>query len=422
MSETPDQNTTGVADTIRTAQQLDIERKAARLLLEPGVQTAIGDIGAQWVQSRQPGSELQALFEREFGQIACCSAINVFNADPVHPMVHAFCRFEHETDGLRVPGTKSGSPCPDYVYRFIPVDAENHYAVRGWWPTHGPAAFEFGVIDVKQVYQGTVSAHQLVLDSQGRFCITIDPEPANGRPNHIQTRPGACQVIVRDVLGDVARDRPCALEVERTGPGPARSVLAFDPVQRFRAELRKFIDDLEGALAFTVNGREINHFTSPAFNDDGTYLVTQAYCPGRYALRDGQALVFHLGLGNAAYGVIPVTNAWGGIGDFLSHTSTLGTGRALPNPDGSYSFVLSLEDPGVHNWIDPGGLHEGVIYARWAGFDPRLASRGRPFLSAQLVDLDRVRGVLSPGCPMISSTERSGQIALHRAAYLTAMG
>ena len=101
MSETPDQNTTGVADTIRTAQQLDIERKAARLLLEPGVQTAIGDIGAQWVQSRQPGSELQALFEREFGQIACCSAINVFNADPVHPMVHAFCRFEHETDGLR---------------------------------------------------------------------------------------------------------------------------------------------------------------------------------------------------------------------------------------------------------------------------------------------------------------------------------
>ena len=39
--------------------------------------------------------------------------------------------------------------------------------------------------------------------------------------------------------------------------------------------------------------------------------------------------------------------------------------RRTATPDGIYRFVLSAEDPGVHNWLDTMGLHRGIVDVRF---------------------------------------------------------
>lgn len=406
---------------IATPDQIRMELAAVELLKHPVVQEARERIGRAWIEKQRPSAELRAVFEREFEQIALCSAINVLNADGHHPKIHAFCRFPHRHSGVAIPGTKAGHPNPDYVYRFIPVNDRSHYVISGRVPAHEPAAFEFGLIDHDQVYQGTISGHELAIGPDGSFTISVDPEPARGRVNHIRSRAGACQIIVRDVLGDVARDCPYALVVERLARGPAPAPLDDDPALRFAAALQKFIDDLDAATAMLIGGRDYNQFVSPALHSDGVYLSTQAYAPGRYRIKDDEALVLNLTLGNAAYAVVPVSNYWGGINDFLNHIGCLGTGRAAPNPDGSYTFVLSMRDPGVHNWIDPDGQHEGILCIRWVGFDPSRAGPP-PTLSTRLVKLDELPGALPADCPRVTAAQRADQLDRHRAAYLGVMG
>src|SRR5207247_1570169 len=66
----------------------------------------------------------------------------------------------------------------------------------------------------------------------------------------------------------------------------------------------------------------------------------------------------------------------------------LNKAQSLPNRDGSYTYVVSAVDPGVHNWIDTSGTHEGILTLRWAEFpggrpgpdlraDSRLVRRGQ---------------------------------------------
>src|SRR3989442_48436 len=57
--------------------------------------------------------------------------------------------------------------------------------------------------------------------------------------------------------------------------------------------------------------------------------------------------------------------------DWATHTPTelsINSAQSVANPGGSYTYVLSKHDPGVHNWLDPCGLSDGVLTLRWAEF------------------------------------------------------
>jgi hypothetical protein len=406
---------------IATPDQIAMELRAVELLNNPVVREAQERIGREWVAKWRPSAELRAVFEQEWQQIAFCVAINVFNADSYYPRIHAFCRFSHRQNGIDIPGTKAAHPAADYVYRFIPMNASSHYVISGKVLEREPAAFELGLIDHDQVYQGTVSGHQLAIGPDGSFSISVDPEPARGRINHIQSKAGACQVIVRDVIGDVGRDLPYSLAVERLAQSGARAPIDDDPALRYAAALQKFIDELDAATEMLTRGRDFNHFLSPALNQEGVYLATQAYAPGRFRVADDEALVVTLTLGNAAYAIVPISNYWGGINDFLNHVGCLGTTRAARNPDGSYTFVLSMNDPGVYNWLDPDGQHEGLLCIRWVGFDPSRREPP-PTLTTRLVKLNDLQQVMPEGYAASTAAERAVQLERHRGDYLRLMG
>jgi hypothetical protein len=78
--------------------------------------------------------------------------------------------------------------------------------------------------------------------------------------------------------------------------------------------------------------------------------------------------------------------------------------------------VISVTDPGVHNWLDPSGLSRGFFQIRWqqvpSGKDMEGAIRG-----VKLVKLAELPGALPPGTKTISPADRAAQLVDRHSNY-----
>jgi hypothetical protein len=95
------------------------------------------------------------------------------------------------------------------------VDGVSRYVVRGRPPSLPPAATEYALLGRQQAYLKNISLRDLVVDENGCFTLTIDPDPAGDRPNHFQTDERAYQLLLRDIVSDPAEQDPIAPAVER---------------------------------------------------------------------------------------------------------------------------------------------------------------------------------------------------------------
>jgi hypothetical protein len=107
-----------------------------------------------------------------------------------------------------------------------------------------------------------------------------------------------------------------------------------------------------------------------------------------------------------------MNNFWESQEFDLRQTSLNGHQAAL-DPDGIFSGVISLEDPGVPNWLDPVGHRAGLICTRV--LNPAQA----PEVALRIVPLRALRRELHPGTPTIAAAERSAalrrrMLSLHR--------
>jgi hypothetical protein len=85
----------------------------------------------------------------------------------------------------------------------------------------------------------------------------------------------------------------------------------------------------------------------------------------RYDLKPGEVFLLTLKQGRAAYLGVQTADPWFLAADARRHTASLNTSQAEPNGDGTYTYVVAAEDPGVANWLDTGGLSQGLALPRW---------------------------------------------------------
>ena len=111
-----------------------------------------------------------------------------------------------------------------------------------------------------------------------------------------------------------------------------------------------------------------------------------------------------------------MTNIWGTTNDVVHRTGSLNKAQSLPDRDGTYTYVVSAVDPGVHNWVDTCGTHEGILTLRWAEFP-----NGRPGLDlradSRLVPQGQLRAHLPPETRFVSGAERAQQLARRAESY-----
>ena len=391
---------------VATDEQHEHELAALDLVEHPVVKAAYREVGDRWLERAAPSPAMRDCFAAAFEEVMFSAAIWSSNQNPLRPKVTCITRLEHPVDGRRVPGSRWGIDNPDTVYRVIPVNGEDSYVLRGTVGAQRMTENYFTLWDANMLTLDVLDGTTMHVDSDGCFEITVGPEVVS--KNHITTQPAAKELYIRDVLLDWGRDDPNAFTVERVGgAGPAWSL---DEQAARTADMMAHFADFTGKLAHGAYKLPVNQFSLGWTADHSGGLRNQVYVMGRYELADDEAFVVDVSDGGAAYFTVPLGNRWGTTLGILDRTGSLNKAQSVTNPDGTYTYVISAADPGVHNWIDTGGLPEGLLTLRMAEFPPGgarqdLAASGRVVKLAELPDLPPV-------------ADRAAQLAERRAGYL----
>lgn len=403
-----------ISNPIATPDQHAVERQALALAQHPFIRRTRDEVRAHWLAQVAPGPELRACFDWAFEEVMFGAAVWSLNQDPQYPKVVTITRLPHKMGELDVPGSRWGIDNPDSIYRVIPIDGNERYVLRGQVAEQRLTENYFTLWDRSMNTVAVFSGHDLVLDGERNFSITVDSDPANGRPNHIRSAPQAHEFYIRDVMLDWAADRANTLSVEKLGP-PKRPPRSEPEQVELTAQFMRTYADNTMRWNRQALDKPANSFAFTIDRDTDGALRNQIYILGHFRLGDDEALVLTVRMGGARYFVAPITNVWGTTNDIVHRTGSLNKAQSVANPDGTYTYVVSVHDPGVHNWIDPCGLHEGILTLRWAEF-----AGGRPGADlgagGQVVKLTKLRSVVSE-TSFITPAERQAQLAERARGY-----
>ena len=402
---------------VATPMQHEHELAALELIRHPTVTAARAEVAERWLARANPSPAMRDCFEWAFDEVMFSAAIWSSNQDPLRPKVTCITRLAHEVDGHAIPGSRWGIDNPDSIYRVIPISGAERYEIRGTVGEHRMTENYFTLWDENMGTVDVLNGRTMEIDDDGSFVITVDADPANGRPNHVRSSDAAHEFYIRDVMLDWALDDPNHFEIHRLGGAPTAPERTLDEQAELTASFMAHYADFTGKLSHGTAKMPANHFALAWSADHTGALRNQVYVGGRFELAPDEAFVIDVSDGGAEYFTVPIANIWGTTMDIVDRTASLNKAQSKANEDGTYTYVLSAEDPGVHNWIDTCGLPDGNLTLRMAEFPdggPRddLAATGR------VVRLDALDDELPSSTPRVTAAERATQLAERRAAYL----
>jgi hypothetical protein len=394
---------------LATADQLSTERLALRVYGTPRVEEAIRQVDALF---RSDPTALTrdgaATLEQVVRDVTFCAVTYAVSADPARPRILWTQTPPHSWHGFSVPGARYNLENPDNIYRLIQIDGSHRYRIAGCRSGAGPAQFLFELIDSAPGITSIgnqidcLRSEQLQVEPDGRFTITIGPEPRT-TGNHLRSTPATRAIFIRDVLSDWERQTANSLRIEMIegpmAPAPSDSDLeerAALLVPSFAAFWLRFR---------TYMFETIWHGAINKLPDLDPRIGAWGYVTGaRYTLAKDDALIVRIGGLDARYIGFQLADPWGMVGtDYIHKTGSLNNTQAQPNEDGTWTYVISLRDPGVANWLDADGLEEGTLLIRWqqitaagspAGAPAAAPSAKRAIRDVRVAKVDDARGLL----------------------------
>jgi hypothetical protein len=410
---------------LATPDQKAFEEQALRILASPVVQQqrkVIEQAFSEDAWSSTP--EGKATLASSVDEVLFSGVVGVLNADPNHPKVQWVWAPGHAWFGLKVPGAKYVMPNVDNVFRIIPIDSVSHYEITAK-PSGGniPTQWTVQLIHSVATVVGAENIFSVLMDTDirpqpdGSFTLSVGPESAGGQPNHIQTVPGAGLLLIRDTIDRWADESPYFLEVRRidspSAPAASNSEasLAEKAVELVRTEVPVVVKAKSNMF---FKGTP-NTLASPKVREGGRWGLSSG---GHFKLADDEALVLTLDSIGAKYLSVQLANGWLGSLDYIHHTASLNIAQAAPNANGSYTFVIAAHDPGIQNWLDTTGLHEGSFFVRWQKLPQPPGAADAAVREVKLIKLADLATVVPNGLQRVSAEQRKKQLADRSAAYL----
>lgn len=409
-----------MANTPFIDTQIAAERHAIRLLARGDVQAALDTQAAVWREGT-PGflPETYAQLRASIQEVVLLVALQVVNGDARRPEVVEISASPHHWGGTDVPGGRWGINNPDTLYFHVPIESGSRYVIHGRRAAHGPIDINVSV-QVPDIWAtlGNLGQRDLVVDAHGHYRITLDDLPADGRPHHLQHQPRGSALIIRQTLADWAHARPDVLTVERVaGPAPDAPPSDDELARQVIARLADVIQHNIHTLQAPIFRNPANTIAQPgAAGNKSGYLVTQRNALGHFHLEDDKALLAVLTPGGAGYAAFTATNLWGITPDSSRHQHSLNLHQARPNADGTITLVVANHDPGLHNWIDPGGLRQGILMLRWQLLDDHPGTPG-PAITLRHVHQSELHTLLPGATPRLTTQERLQQILERGTAF-----
>jgi hypothetical protein len=406
-------------------RQSCIEQRALTLYRSAPVQQAIGRleaalradprVAAAGQQDRAPIAAQQI----GFGEIE-----RLINNDAADPFPFWFYKPGHRLGAATVPGGKFAASNPDTVFRFIPFDPAGRYELRGQFLSETrPSYFSLHIKGARAADGQEKDADNLFdkdirADTAGNFTIRFDSDLSDGMPNHVTLPVETTGVIIRDTLEDWAKELPTRLTVVRTD------------VPRNNGATRAAAGD---AALIETAARNIDHAAQsvPAFRDTLFFKGAANALPqpgahvsgswaravsANFALMPGEALVFTLDPGGARYLGVQTGDLLTGAIEPESRTSALNDRQAQHNADGTITYVLAPADPGTGNWIDTGGVTQGIIMIRWQGLTDG-ARKGPAVVDARTMPAAQARALAATAGLKPVHISRAERHALYMRRY-----
>lgn len=131
-----------------------------------------------------------------------------------------------------------------------------------------------------------------------------------------------------------------------------------------------------------------------------------------YDIRSDEALIteFEVPKGSA-YWSFQIGDLWSRSYEFVHAQSDVNMDRAVIDEDGVFRCVISLTDPGVPNWLDPGGYGVGTAAMR------NYHAETLPVPTCRVVRLAELRSELPASTPTITPEQRAGELERRRQGY-----
>lgn len=307
---------------------------------------------------------------------------------------------------------------PDFIYATATIDGSGSYVLsgergEGLFLLMDIAAGGLGVMDTPGPSLALVDFDKLSLDAQGRFSLLLSAVcPADWEGDWHQLDPSARSLSLRQASYDWGKGREARIAIDRIDkPHRPRRRTAADIAERLDA-LAAYPRRLSGmAMGFIAaqRGKDLwNRLEHDDWAGKGG-VQGQHYYQGLFRLEPGQVLLLETDLPEQVrYWNVQLSDMlWNSI-DWMNHQSSLNGGQAQIDADGRFRAVIALEDPGVPNWLDPGGNSEGAIMLRWT----EASSGPKPTLRP--VELADLHTQLPFGTPVVSPEVRDGQLRARR--------
>lgn len=407
---------TANANPLATPAQAMVEERAMRLLAHADVQRARAVVTTLWRNATAWPSRDQAdRFDAMIDEYMFHHAMRAANGDSSDPHAIRFMAPPHRWSGRDVPGSRWAGDSPDFIYRTVPIAHGGRYEIRGRSTCAQMPSFNYSLMadnTAAPVTQALLDSLDMRFEADGSFLVTIDERPAAGRPNHIQTMPGADFLMIRDALGDWNAQSANALEVARLDDaGKARTE------NEMAAHCARIA--LDGVyytfyITHTGYGQAPNELRAPMSAGAFGGMPTQWGSKGNVWLEPDEAMIVRSNGAGAQFRNLVLTDAFHISIEYWKRTSSLNMTQMAADEDGDFTFVIAHRDPGVHNWLDTGGLRRTQFGQRWQAFR-RGEDHPEPWMTAKVVKFDELDRHLPSGVRPINAADRADQIALREA-------
>jgi hypothetical protein len=226
-------------------------------------------------------------------------------------------------------------------------------------------------------------------------------------------------LLVRQYFADWAGERPAHLVLERLDrPAPPRP-LDTDTVAGHLVQLSRWLetgadcwDKLSRAIIDAAPG-EIQPFVPPA---SASGLKGLAYGFGPWACTPDQAVILAVEPPNCRLWGLSLCDRWWQSIDYAERQSSLNSHQAELDDQGRLVAVLCHDDPGVANWLDPGGETRGTVALRY------LLAEDLPPARLTTIERSALHEHLPASATRITPGQRRESLAVRRAAVLARFG
>jgi len=403
---------------LATVDQRALEDLALRLAQRPELQRAREVVTMLWRQvSEYPARDQMSRFDNMIDEYMFHYTSRAVNSDANYPKVFRFMAPAHRWFGRDLPGSRWGGDSPDFIYRLIPTGHGGRYEIRCRPMGDKPPTISLQLLATRAapVSLGVLDSLGMTLDPGGEFVISVDETAADGRSNHLQTKPGVDHVLVRDELGDWLNQKPHDIRVRRLN-APERAPLSEE---EFAQRAAQFALDGVYYTYYTTRsgaGQLPNDVRRPVSSRAFGGLPTQWGTKGNLELGDDEALIATANAAGAVFRNVMLTDVFHMSINYWSSTSSLNMVQMAANQDGRFTYVVAHKDPGVHNWLDTNGLTRTIFGHRWQSI-PSAYDGETPTIAVRIVkfkDLDRE---LPAGVRRMDAAARREQLAARAAGF-----